>query len=295
MTVPAKAPVVAVGEDWAYREKARERAVRVRVTRIGTTRPIRVRVRFVDDAFEGREDWVPPTRLKVPWSEVERWQAREDKWDSVCDACDVYDTPIYWAAEHVFDAMPDIGVQLGYQRGDAGVLSVIDLDLLCSTYGIETSLVTDHPLSFVDDDGTQVAPWELTVTVAQHVAPQLADVILTEVAKSEAKHLHRAMYGEHYTRFDGGSGYFSPEDCIEMDARWQPSYDIARQWCGVDAVERRDELEALRGEVLRLGRIAEEAISQLEKAGAKREAEALMRELGVPVETLRASRNYQRR
>lgn len=58
------------GESWAYRARGVDLLVEVVVVCVGTRKPARVLVRFVDDEFEGREQWVPPVRLKVPWSEV---------------------------------------------------------------------------------------------------------------------------------------------------------------------------------------------------------------------------------
>jgi hypothetical protein len=51
--------------------------VEVEVMRIGTTRPARALARFVDDSFEGKQEWVPPARLKVPWVDVDRFRRRE--------------------------------------------------------------------------------------------------------------------------------------------------------------------------------------------------------------------------
>ena len=64
-------------------EPGKSRAYRARQVdpRVGAQKPARVLVRFVDDEFEGREDWVPPARLKVPWSEVEEYRAREERWN----------------------------------------------------------------------------------------------------------------------------------------------------------------------------------------------------------------------
>lgn len=47
-----------VGERWAYRARGVDPLVEVEVLKLGTNRPARVRVRFVDETFEGREDWV---------------------------------------------------------------------------------------------------------------------------------------------------------------------------------------------------------------------------------------------
>jgi hypothetical protein len=56
----------AVGELWAYRARQHDPLVQVAVVRLGARTPRRVLVRFVDEEFEGLQDWVPPARLKVP-------------------------------------------------------------------------------------------------------------------------------------------------------------------------------------------------------------------------------------
>jgi hypothetical protein len=62
----------AIGEAWGYRARGREPLVPVEVRRMGTKRPLRVLVvRFLDDEFEGREDWVSPSRLKMRWEHSE--------------------------------------------------------------------------------------------------------------------------------------------------------------------------------------------------------------------------------
>jgi hypothetical protein len=57
---------IGVGAHWAYRLKSDSTSaevVEVEVLKIGTRRPARVQVQFVEDEHEGRTDWVPPVRL----------------------------------------------------------------------------------------------------------------------------------------------------------------------------------------------------------------------------------------
>jgi hypothetical protein len=70
--VPAAEPLP--GEAWAYRARQADPLGEVVVMKIGSRRPIRVLVRFVDPSFEGLEDWVPPARLKVLWTDVEAFE-----------------------------------------------------------------------------------------------------------------------------------------------------------------------------------------------------------------------------
>jgi hypothetical protein len=82
-----------VGESWAYRARAVDSVIRVEVLKIGSQKPARVRIRFVDSRFEGREEWVPAGRLKVLWSGVDEFAARERRWKAVTDLSPVRDSP----------------------------------------------------------------------------------------------------------------------------------------------------------------------------------------------------------
>jgi hypothetical protein len=48
-----------VGEVWAHRARQVGDVAAVEVLRIGNQQPPRVFIRFVDDVFEGRQEWVP--------------------------------------------------------------------------------------------------------------------------------------------------------------------------------------------------------------------------------------------
>jgi len=74
---------VEVGEAWAYRARGSDPLVKVSVVRVGVQRPARVLVRFVDAAVEGREEWGPRARVKVIWSDVAAYEAREARWTAV--------------------------------------------------------------------------------------------------------------------------------------------------------------------------------------------------------------------
>jgi hypothetical protein len=132
-------------------------------------------------------------------------------------------------------------------------------------------------------------PWNITVVLARDAAPTHANAVLREIAERERKAAHHAIYGEVMGTGRAKPWYISPKVCAEVDARQVPTYALLRQWCGGDAVDRFDELAALRAEALRSGQVAERAISALEEAGLSKVAAPLKRELGVPIGTLRAS------
>jgi hypothetical protein len=72
-----------IGEPWAYRARAVDRLDEVEVVRFGAKAPPRVLVRFVAPEHEGREDWVPPGRLKVPWELQAAFLTHERQWAEV--------------------------------------------------------------------------------------------------------------------------------------------------------------------------------------------------------------------
>jgi len=100
----------AVAETWAYRARSVDPLVHVFVMRIGSKRPVRVLIRFVDAESEGREEWVSPARLKALWNDVDAFTAREGRWDAVLHASEVLDTPEDRAAGAVFDKLINEGL-----------------------------------------------------------------------------------------------------------------------------------------------------------------------------------------
>lgn len=162
---------LAVGQDWAYRAKRSEPLTPVRVTKLGARKPARVKVSFLDDRFEGREEWVPAPRLKVPWDQVGQWQAREERWAAVETASSSsYDTPEYWAASKVLERLPDELIEVNY-RGGGGYVVISDREGLLRLIGGDEALLAD-PVAFVDeDDGSYVAPWAVTERLALYLTP----------------------------------------------------------------------------------------------------------------------------
>lgn len=64
-------------------------------------------VRWVDESFEGRQEWVSPARLKVLWAEVDEFRPREARWDRV-RSLGIWDKPLSRPAEFVFEAVDDL-------------------------------------------------------------------------------------------------------------------------------------------------------------------------------------------
>lgn len=276
------------GENWAYQHNVRSPIEHVVVTAVGTKKPPRVKIRFLDESAEGRDEWVPPGRLKVRWNEVDAWKAREERWAAVRAASTEADETAIWAATMVYEvAAPEDVIQVGWRSADDGLLFVRDPEAAAGLLGVAADDFVAHPAAFIDESGTVVAPWPVTTAIAERAAPRFTEKLLAEVADSEARARDRAVYGEDLGT-DKNPMYIRPEVCAEVDRRWEPTHELVRRWCGQDVVERFDELAALRKEVLRVGKVAERAIRAVAEHGHPQVARRLEEELGVPVSLLRA-------
>jgi hypothetical protein len=278
------------GESWAYRARSVDPVVEVRVVRVGTQKPARVLVRFVDEEFEGKEDWVPPARLKVLWEHVDAFRAREARWDALTELGLPRDDPREYAAEHVFINHIDSAHAFFGYFNDGCAIHLVDPGALARALGLDVVELTGHPAAFVED-GVLIAPWPVTEVVVTAAARKNAEAILNHVDAEERQAQHDAIHGR-YSRSGRGRDayYFDPETSREMDLGFsRPIRDVLRGWCGHDADERFDELIELRKEIRRVGDIAQQAIDLLDRSGVGSEAVRLRRELGTPVEMLRTT------
>lgn len=277
---------LAVGERWAYRQKQTDPVTCVEVVRLGTTKPARVQIKFVDDAFEGRQEWVPPARLKVPWAGVDAWQRRQSQWSAVYSASELSEREED-AWHMVFDNLRGVSLVKELDYHASGVLSISNLDVLVTDLELDRNAVIDDNLAFIDEEGHWGLPWRLSETIMRRIAEKHADILLAELDADEQRDQRESRYG-----YQSGKYWISPEICAETRQRWVPVRDLVRQWCGAEARDRHDELIALRAEVLRLGTLIDRAITALRRAKSA-DADAIEKELGIPLETLRQARQQE--
>jgi hypothetical protein len=273
------------GEAWAYRARHADPLVEVVAMKIGSRRPIRVLVRFVDPSFEGLEEWVPPARLKVLWAEVKAFEAKERRWGAVLAPFGEDDEREADAAGIVFERLiPEAVARVWDYRAD-GVVTIDDVAGLAQLLGLDAVELHD-PVSFVED-GHLIVPWPVTRRLAMRAAQRNPDPIMQYVEHEEADARREATYGKVY-RQRGGLTQIEPEICISIDEEHgAPVRGILRSWCGAEAVDRWEELRELRLEVLRLGELVQAAADELRRRGASRDADEIVQRLGIPVETLR--------
>ena len=276
-------------ERWAYRARRIDDLVEVEVVKTGTQRPARVQVRFVEERFEGRQEWVPPARLKVRWSAVGEFLHREALWDRIAEL-GIGEDPRRSAAEQVFDTLIDSAIAR-MEYNNSGCAWVIDSGRLAAVTALDPALWLTCAEAF--HDGPElVVPWPITEKIAQSAAERQPNPLLEIVERDEAEARREAVHGRYYPGRGSRPGFsVSAESCIRGDNEYgKPVREVLRRWCGADATERFDELVALRAEIRRVGLVAEEAIAALRDSGQKRDAERLAHALGIPVQALRTGR-----
>lgn len=279
--VDADQAIPAIGEVWAYRARQVDELVPVRVVRHGKKKPARIFVRFIDDEFEGQEDWVPPARLKTTWDRVAEYQAREDQWKRLREASLHRDDPRGFAVEDVvialleqYDASIDGRVHGAIRIGKPAELA--------AGLGLEPGLVSGHPLAFTQD-GTLIVPWPVTELVVTTATQQNPGPVLRRVEDEERKARQEALHGHPSGGRTDADRFIRPEICQKVDDEFgRPIREVLRSWCGAAAISQADELTHLRSEVRRITGIAQQAIQALRDAGQARHAARLTRELDVP-------------
>ena len=280
--VPRDLSELEVGQRWVYRQKQTEPVTCVEVLRLGAAKPPRVQIRFVDDEFEGRLEWVPPGRLKVLWADVDTWCLNEERWTALRKSCDYFrDSPEGNALMMVRDYLSDWNLGVTHYNDD-GVMIIPDVAAIAADLDLDCDFISGDAVSFVDDEGDLIVPWRVTRVIVERLVRKNADIVLPKVEADEQKARKHNRWG-----CVSGGTFIEPEICAEVDQVHAPARELIRQWCGAGAQERYDELAALRIEVVRLGRMVERAISAVRTAGDLREADALERELGIPLEVLR--------
>ena len=276
--VSSQASGPAAGEVWAYRARGQDPLVQVEVVRLGVKKPQRVLVRFVDDDFEGQQDWVPPARLKVPWNGVDEYAARERRWDEVLrPAADVSLTE-QLAASSVFDLLiPEDMAELGW-NAKRGTVLIHDVSGLARLLEVAPAVLR-VPASF-EEDGDLISPWPVAIAVARLATEREPHKVLADVEKDEADARRDSTYGRWSSRRRREDDWVSPEVCQRVDAEHgQPIRALLRDWCGADAVERGAEMAALRNDASSADKVVQEAIEVLRRHGHTRDANDLERKL----------------
>jgi hypothetical protein len=270
----------AVGEMWAYRARRYDPLVQVRVVRVGVKTPRRVLVQFVDEGLEGLQDWVPPNRLKAPWSGMAEFVARESRWDAVVAASPPdYDDPEESAAGTVIDLLVAPELATTGWNATRGTIRIHDVAGLAAFLDVDRSELRADGLSF-EEEGDLISPWSVTLAIARRAAQRDPHAVLHHVEEKEIKARREATYGSWHRRRGAPDDHISAEICASVDEEHgRPVRALLREWCGADAIDHRAEISSLRAEAAGAATLAQAAVELLRRHGHLRDANRLEREL----------------
>jgi len=245
--------------------------------KLGVNKPPRVKVRFVDDRFEGKEEWVPAGRLKTPWPDAMRFAVRERALAALEDVQtdDILDSALWWVFEkHVDERV----ARLGWTEA-RNALEVLDRNRFRELLGPTGPKLLDAPA--YEENGSVYFPVSRTIEIAKALSRILAQTLLREVDDDEAEGLRDSIYGTYNPRLkDEEWRYISPEThAAVFEERTMPLLNLMRSWCGEEEVDLRTQIEDLRGELARVGAIARAALMDLRAHGRKATADRLSLDL----------------
>jgi len=273
---------VEVGQVWGQRDKPRTPGLPlspVEVLQLGPEKSNRVRVRRITGEFAGLDEWVPLTTLVVPWEHAEGFLSDELSLIEVVSHGASADEVEWDAAQHVLDHLGHHdGIALGYGRHQGVVW--LQADVIAPRYlGVDASELLDRPLTFVNQDGELVGPWELGLEVVVAVAQAHPDQLLASLRTELRIEREAAVTGWRVR--PGGRGYaIDPEFAAESLRRTEQLHRTIHGWVGVTGqLDAWNESAALRGEIERLHRLVERTASWLRGAGHPVKAELLLKEL----------------
>jgi hypothetical protein len=257
------------GEHWVYKAGAQQPVLEVKVLAIGTDKPARVKVEFVADEFEGKQDWVPPSRLKVPWGQIESFVAHEAAWAAVLAPSlsmpEGEDLASDWAMNRF---LPKHIAERRHNHGLQGLTFIGDWEELSAKTGLSTPEI--QALGYIEDttEGSHVS-WTATLAIAKALIARHQDEALTALDKEEIEERRRAVHG-YITGKGKHAVAISPDICEQTYQEYfLPAAETVREWAGQEAVEQREEAVDLRAAVNRLNDLANEAVEVLLAAGNK--------------------------
>ncbi|QSE90314.1 hypothetical protein JWS13_17650 [Rhodococcus pseudokoreensis] len=245
-----------VGDRCAYRSKRAEPLVEIEVLKFGKLRGHqqkrhrRLQIRWIDDEFEGRVDWVPCGRLKCLWRDVAAFREREANWAGVRVA-PMRGLPEEVALDVAAEVLLDSEAIAFEVNDDAGVARITDRNALAAHLGV-TGAFFEDPTNFYED-GDLVVCWRVTERILRRAVARNPDAILLHVADMQP--LSDAMR-----------------------ERYGPGLDLLMQWAGQPRPGLYDEVLRLRGELGRITELARDAIASLrESTDMSKRTQASMR------------------
>ncbi|XVV15147.1 hypothetical protein ACQP2X_12625 [Actinoplanes sp. CA-131856] len=267
----------AVGGEWVYRLRSYAPSERVLIKAITRSKnSARLDVAFLDDPSL-REENVPGSRLRAPWSEVESYNALMANWQRIDNL--KLDTVEESCADDVFRLLiPE----------DAAVLQWLPVhNITAIHHPTKLAEILHAPVEEIlagvecfDHDGTLMVSPAGTLRIAEAACKAHPMPVLAHVSKEEIEARRKSTHGSVHARASvRETGTTSPETEYRVYREFdQPRHELLRQWCGHRAVSLQERLLAAEAEVRRLDILTTTVIKALAEAGADFQAQTFAEE-----------------
>jgi hypothetical protein len=257
------------GDVWAYRKRGHDPLEPVAFLRGGRGKQAkRVLVRFLDEDWDGYEEWVPERRLKVPWSQVEELRDQEARWAAVSAVARPASDAQAMAIGMAVDALLEPGaLDFNISGPNAGVSRVFDIDHVAGRSGVSADEIRAHRLSFSEHDYF-VVPWSTSRLIVESLAALQPARLLIEVETLEDELLARRR----------GRAFPSPDEEKYLRRHEDETRAVLtyfREWAGADAADQWQSLIDARAEIERLTQLLDLTIEKLEKYGHEASAKTV--------------------
>lgn len=255
-----------LGFIWAYRvgTKLGTPAIPAKVLQFGPeTAKHKVRVKYLDGEYSGLDEWVPKTRLVVPWESHDSWWEDELNQLAALELGGPANDNEFSAVMHVFAVYRGESVfTIGFNRQEHGLLEIHDEEAAIEALEGSGVVLEGLPGFYRNRWGDIRASWHASLQIAKQLCKKFTEEIAT-ATKLELRGYEKAtVHGRHY-----GRTYIDPETAQWSLEHERPMLEMVLSWCEVDDVERIDREQMLQDEVQRLRGVLQEVVTRYRNDG----------------------------
>jgi len=234
---------ISVGEHWGYRISDADALTEVVVRSINNSKPARVEIVYAAIP-ESLVDSVPPSRLKVLWSERTGFLQREAQWRAISSTPD--DTECD-AVSAVISEFVSPAASIGWGKEKSGTIAIHDAVLVDVFIGGGLSEILGDA-GYVSHEGAAYYPWSVAIAIARRICRVKTERVMA--------YMHVEEMRERFEASVARTG--SPVSNLQDVPIW-PVWALLRDWCGGGSA-RADELARARKEAARLEAVLASAV-----------------------------------
>ena len=235
---------ILVGERWAYRSSDADIFTEVEVRGISHSKPARVEIVYVA-LPETVLASVPPSRLKVRWSERDRFLQRETQWRGISSQPDDIE---FRAVSTVISEFVSPAATIGWGKGKSGTIAIHDVDLVDVFIGGGLDGILQGA-AHVAHGGAVYYAWPVAVVIAERTCRFKPERVMAYVQGEETR-----------DRLESSVARTAPLIMGLHETPLGSSWDLLREWCGQNAASS-DQLARARADAAQLAALFAAAVA----------------------------------